>query len=429
MIRRTLDRLLGKRGAAPRRLTDAQAKAYARHRDPARRRLVAADPQARPELLYFLTRDASPQVRLEVAANPRTPRQADLILALDESPEVRTLVAEKVTSQLTSIAHDDGAQLWQLTVSILEALARDDLTRVRQLIAESARGMAKLPPTLAGTLARDREAAVAVPALGYPGRLADEELVEVVAAAHDARIVSAVARRPSIGSKVSDAVIEKGDETAIAILLENRTAEIRPQALQRVIDRAPTVRAWHEALVSRPELTDAAAAQLAGFVGNSLLGVLEARSDLDRSTVTTIGALLQERLAAAPRAVEVVPELVSREDPVSRARRLHAAGALAEDDVIEALAIDRDFVIAALSLRARLKPAVVSKILGSQSAKGLTALAWRAGYSTRLALQLQLRVGRMPAKARLSGTGGAWPLTIDEMSWQIEFFQSLVPRG
>ncbi len=185
MIRQTLGRILGGREAKPGPLSYEQAKAQVRSADPEERRAVALDPGARPELLYFLARDVSPAVRVAVAANAATPRQADLILAVDESPDIRTLVAEKITGQCHTIPHDDGAQLWQLTVSILEALARDDLVRVRQLVAETARGLDKIPKAIAFTLAKDRVADVAVPALGYPGRFEDEELIEIVRGAHD----------------------------------------------------------------------------------------------------------------------------------------------------------------------------------------------------------------------------------------------------
>ncbi len=173
---------------------------------------MALDPGMKPELLYFLARDASAAVRAAVASNPTTPRQADMILAFDESPEIRTLVAEKVTAQCHSIPQDEGAALWQLTISVLEALARDDLNRVRQLVAETAAGVEKIPKAIAFTLAKDIVPEVAVPAIGYAGRFADEELVEIVNSAQDPRIVGAVARRPGIGSRVSDAVVEYGDE-------------------------------------------------------------------------------------------------------------------------------------------------------------------------------------------------------------------------
>lgn len=419
LLRRLATRLFGGFGpAAP--LSESQAKADARHRDPARRRRVAADSQVAPELLYYLARDVSPVVRLAVAQNPRTPRQADLMLAVDEQAEIRTAIARKVTGQLGSMPRDDRAQIWQLTLSLLEALARDDLSGVRQLVAESARDLARLPPALACTLARDREASVAVPALGYPGRLADQELVEVVVGAHDQRIIGAVARRPSIGAIVSDAVVERGDESAIGILLENRTAEIRPVTLEGVIDRAPGVRSWHEALVARPDLTRIGADRLAQFVEPRLVAQLEARPDLNRGP---------EPPAAAEAADADPSGEAPREDPAARAARLHADGGLSEEVVIEAIGTDLDFLLAALALKSRLPPAAVAKIFAANSANAFTALAWRAGYSMRLALQLQLRIGRLPHKARLGAVEGGWPLSRDEMTVQIEFFRSLASRS
>jgi uncharacterized protein (DUF2336 family) len=418
MMRPILDRLLGQRDRSKAVMSYAQAKELARSSDPDERRQVALDPDVRPELLYFLARDSSASVRAAVAAHASTPRQADLILALDESPDVRTRIAEKVASQIASIPADDGAQLWQLTVSILEALSRDDLTRVRQLVAETARGLEKLPKAVAFTLAKDREPDVAVPALSYPGRFEDEELVEIVNSAQDQRIIGAVAQRPRIGARVADAVVEAGDDRSIALLLGNQSAEIDPATLDRVIERAPKTTAWHEPLVKRADLHQGAVAKLSGFVSHTLADLLRARPEAQ--------APAPRPAPAEPVAVEVITPV---EDPLARARRLLADKRLNEDAIVDALGIDQDFVIAALALKSQLAPAIVQKILASHSAKGLTALAWKAGCTMRLSLQLQTRIGRLPPKARLSAGIGSWPMTQDEMAWQIEFFQTLVAES
>jgi uncharacterized protein (DUF2336 family) len=293
---------------------------------------------------------------------------------------------------------------------------------VRQLVAETARGLDRIPKAVAFTLAKDREPDVAVPAISYPGHFDDEELIEIVRSAHDQRIVGAVAQRPRIGMRVSDAVVEFGDERSIGLLLGNGTAVIRADTMARVIERAPTIIAWHEPLARRPDLTPSAIARLVGFLSHALVDLLQGRAK--SSTIPAESGVP----AAAVEPVE--PELlVPQEDPLSRARRLHAERRLTEDAIIEALGADQDFVIAALSLRGHLPPATVQKILAAHSAKGLTALAWKAGGTMRLALQLQTRIGRLPPKARLTAAAGQWPMTQDEMSWQIEFFESLVTGG
>jgi|HubBroStandDraft_1064217.scaffolds.fasta_scaffold00245_30 uncharacterized protein (DUF2336 family) len=431
MMRTALARLFGRRPAAmlP---AGSDPKILALSPQPALRGAVAAAADTPPELLYFLARDRIPAVRLAVARNPGTPRQADLLLALDDVPEIRTLVAEKIAGAVEAHSRNETAQLWQLTVSVLEALAHDNLTSVRLLVAEMARGLERMPADIVTSLGRDRSADVAVPALGYPGAIAEQDLVEIVARATDPRVVGAVAGRPAIGPQVVREIVGSGDSAAIRTLLENRTAEIPPQLLDGLVERAAPIQAWHEPLVRRPALSEGAAIRLAGFVAERLVRVLQSRADLDPATTSAIATLLQDR-PPPPVSAEASPPVATAEpcdNPLARARFHYANGSLSEDLVGAALGSDQDFVIAALALRSRLPPAVVNKILVSHSAKGLTSLAWKSGYTMRLATQLQLRLARLPPKARLSAnSGGSYPLTPAEMEWQIEFFQSLVPAG
>lgn len=400
----------------------------ARSPDPVVREAVAASVETPPELLYFLARDPAPEVRAALARNPATPRKADLLLALDDRPAIRTSIAEKMAVHVQDHGRDEAAQLWQLTVSVLEALAQDDLPGVRRHVAELARGLDRLPAEIVTRLGADRVAEIALPALAYPGTIPDPALVEIVVRAPDPRVVGAVARRPAIGAAVAERIVASGDDAAIEILLQNHSADITPVVLDAVIDRAPQVTSWHEPLVHRASLTEQAVGRLAGFVGNALLGVLKQRSDLAPGVIDA--TVTEVIMPAAPPPIVTVTLVDSAETPLARARRHYAQGTLSEELIGTALGADQDFVIAALALRARLLPAVVAKILVSHSAKGLTALTWKAGYTMRLALALQIRLARLPPKSRLNASrGGSFPLTPAEMEWQIEFFQSLVPAG
>jgi uncharacterized protein (DUF2336 family) len=432
VLRDAIAKMFGRTGGArPASVSFDEAKALARHGDPSARRAIASDPDTAPELLFFLARDRSPEVRAAIAAHRNTPRQADLLLALDEQPEIRTLIAEKIASQSKELATTTAAQLWQLTVQVLEALARDNLPQVRQLVAETARGIPAMPRHLMTELGRDRTSAVAVPALGFVGSIADDDLVQIVEHAPDEAVIGAVARRPAIGPAVADAVVEHGSPPSIAILLSNHQATLTPATLDRVVDSAAPVEIWHEPLIGRPQLTDTAAVRLASFVADKLLQVLQSRPDLDPETNAAIEIIIHEReVVPGTSPVTMVTTEIDENHPVTRARRLFATGLLNEDAILEVLDTDRDFLIAALSLRSKLPPAVVAKILASHSAKGLTALTWKAGFTMRLATQLQLRVAHLPPKARLiPGNGGTFPLSAAELEWQIEFFRTLVPAG
>lgn len=426
MIRNTLRRVFGRKGRAVLHRDLDQIKLLARSRDPEDRIAAACDPGVTPEILHYLARDSSAKVRLAVAGNAATPRQGDLLLALDDSLEVRRRVALKIAQNLREASHET-AQVWSLTIKVLEALAHDNLAEVRRLIAESARSIEKVPSSLMTGLGHDRESDVAVPALGYVGRIEDSELVRIVEEAPSQRVVGAVAGRPAIGASVADAVVAHGDTPAIAILLGNRSAAIPAETIDRVVDRAPPIEPWHAPLVERPQLSDSAALRLASFVAEKLVQVLKSRPDLDPETNAAISIVIEKR----QRGIEqVVPEVVDTEGPLSRARRLTAQGLLNETVVIDHLGHDMPFVIAALALRARVAAPVVQKILTSHSAKALTALAWKSGFSMRLSMQLQLRVARLPPKARVNpAPGGGFPLGEAEMRWQIEFFGTLVPHG
>ena len=81
------------------------------------------------------------------------------------------------------------------------------------------------------------------------------------------------------------------------------------------------------------------------------------------------------------------------------------------------------FFGAALIVMSELKPAVVDKILSARSAKGMTALAWKAGLSMRTAVQLQTRLGGVNPRQALQPRGGKdFPMNEEELKWQIEFF-------
>lgn len=54
-------------------------KRLARDPDPEVRAALAADPETRPEILYFLAEDEDPSVRRQVALNEGSPRQADMV--------------------------------------------------------------------------------------------------------------------------------------------------------------------------------------------------------------------------------------------------------------------------------------------------------------------------------------------------------------
>ena len=99
-------------------------------------RTLAARPDTRPEMLYYLAREGAESVRVNVASNPQTPMQANELLADDEAADVRSELARKIARLLPDMAEQDRDELYGRTVTLLDKLAQDQLPKVRAIVAE-----------------------------------------------------------------------------------------------------------------------------------------------------------------------------------------------------------------------------------------------------------------------------------------------------
>src|SRR3546814_2607108 len=61
----------------------------------------------------------------------------------------------------------------------------------------------------------------------------------------------AISKRPEISAAVSETLIETGDAKIIASLLENETAQVRPEAMERLADSAAGMEEIREPLRRR----------------------------------------------------------------------------------------------------------------------------------------------------------------------------------
>ncbi|MFV3073851.1 DUF2336 domain-containing protein [Niveispirillum fermenti] len=409
------------------------AKKLAASQDTGDRRLVASRADTQPEILFFLANDASAEVRREIARNDSTPRQADLLLCGDPDEEVRSGLARKIARLLPSLTADRVGQLERMTLDIVEALARDQAIAVRRVVAETLKDTDAAPPHLVQQLARDLELSVSGPVLRHSPLLTDDDLLSIIGSQPmDGKLV-AIAERAGLSGSVSEAVARTQNEAAVAALLGNQSAQIREETLDRIIDMAPRFEPWHSPLVRRPSLPPQAAARIAGFVSEQLLKVLETRTDLPADVRGAIRSAVQQRANAGNPArggaeplgiADPAEEEEPKERPMDRARKAHAAGKLDEEMITEALTKgDRGFVLGALSLRAGAPLEAVDKIIGGQSARGVTALCWKAKLSMRLCRQVQLRIANIPPSSVLNARDGShYPMSDSEMVWQLEFF-------
>lgn len=396
------------------------AKKLARHKDVKVRLKLAQREDLPPEVLYFLAEDSSPQVRQAIARNIAAPRQADLLLSRDTDDGVRSGLAEKISRLLPGLSADELNKVRQATHEVLDALARDQAVRVRRILSETLADIADAPPDVIKRLARDVELVVCAPVLENSPVLTDEDLLEIISSPPVKGALSAISKRRGLSENLSDAIYATDDVEAIGVMLGNRSAQIREDTLNRIVDRADKVASWQGPLVTRPKLSRKAVLRLAEFVAENLLDSLKHRTDLDPETAEAVREEFSRRMEAAERSR-------ARDEggpPGARAKVLFDQGKLDDAAVREAAQSgDADFVKVALPLLSGVKLSVVTRIFDIASVKGVVAVCWKAGLSMQTAVVIQKRIVRIPPREVQGSIDGDYPFTEDEMSWQLEFFQ------
>ncbi len=417
--------------AKPRKNAEAisyeESKRLARDGDPKVRARLADRDDIRPEILYYLAEDDSPEVRRRIASNRMTPHQADLILARDRNEAVRRHLAGKIAELLPELDAKEQAEAREYVLEVIEILIQDEAVRVRQVVAETLKDVASAPVGLIQQLARDTEEVVSCPILECSPLLSDQDLLDIIDEGCASGRLKAISRRKGVGEQVADAIVATEEREAITELLENKSAQIREETLDGLVKSALEVTAWHEPLVERPTLSLKAIKKLAAFVAHALLDILEARKDLDKTTARAVAKEVKRRLERDEKKSKKKKKDRPGEDAGERAKRMLSKGELDDEGLLRALnGGDRDLVRHGLALRADLPLSLIDHILAAHSAKGVTALAWKAGCSMRFAKQLQIRMGGIPPSQVLNPRAGTdYPLSESEMDWQIEFFQSL----
>jgi uncharacterized protein (DUF2336 family) len=309
-------------------------------------------------------------------------------------------------------------QLREQIFQTLTALVADEATRVRAAIADVVKQLPDVPRALILRIAHDPELMVCEPVILFSPLLSAADLVALVAASPPSSTLTAVARRPRIEEAVSDAVAATADREAIKALLRNSSAQIREATLDALVARAQEEVDWHEPLVRRPRLSAQAARTLSNIVATHLVAVLAARPDLEPAVTRDLQKRLAVRLnPAAP------PSDITLDDAIATARALASEGDLSEAAILDATRRgELRLATALLAVAADVPVAVVERAASLRSAKGVVSLAWKAGFSMRVAAALQPLLARLAPEAILQpGPGGTFPLAPEEMRWQIDF--------
>lgn len=423
MLGKVIGKLRGKTGLGA-KLTYEKARDVLEGQAEHAHRDLAKHTAAPPEVLYYLAESGTSPVRVLVAANEATPHKANVILSNDVDDDVRCELARKIARLMPDLDEENRVRMREGMFEVLERLANDHLPRVRQILAEELKSSDRVPYEIVLKLANDAEAVVCVPIIQYSPLLRDEDLLEILATSRVHEVIEAVASRQNVSEPVSDAVVASLDIPAVAALLANRSAQIREQTLDRIIENAAEIDSWHQPLVMRPDLSVRAVRRIAGFVASALLDTLLERHPVEPDLASELKSRMRKRIDKEDMSPDAVDGAKAARDAVEKAKK---DGKLNDEFVEEAaIARNRALVTEALQVLSGLPHALVNRIIVSRNGKAVTALTWKAGLAMRTALMIQNHIAFVPRQNLVLAKDGVdYAMSPDEMQWHLEYFMSM----
>lgn len=218
-----------------------------------------------------------------------------MALARSRDPADRARLLDALVT-LCQQFDDAGQTLPPVIRQMLEALflsvVADAEHDLRMRLSGQLADAAWAPKALIDVLAVD-DIDIAGPIIAASPLLLDHDLVEILLKA-TLEHQMAVARRPSLGGPVVEAILDQADPAVMTALAANDTAQIDADAMQRLVAAAREVAALRSPLARHPRLTGAVAEHLYAWVGQSLRTALVSRFRID-------GEALDEALARATR--------------------------------------------------------------------------------------------------------------------------------
>lgn len=289
------------------------------------------------------------------------------------SADLRADLAGRIGQQMTAETLAPGELA--IAQDIVRLLARDVEATVRMALAHNIRAARTLPHDVAVRLAHDVES-VALPVLADSLVLTDDDLIALVRAGSSDK-QKAVATRSGVSERVSDALVDHGDEQAVAALMANPTATVSDDGMERAVDRFAGSDLVKETMVMRGTLPMTVAERLAVLVSRRLQDHLVQHHALSPSLATDLVMRGREDAIIRLSAGTDEPNLLGM------VQQMHHSHRLTPSVVLRALCTgDIAFFEAAMAVMADV-PVENARILVHDPGRGgLVSLCRKAGLPT-----------------------------------------------
>lgn len=176
------------------------------------------------------------------------------LIALAEEPSSarRRELLREVTDLFFTSDGDPASNEMALFDDVLTQLAGEMEEAVRAELAQRMVLAPNPPSRLISGMAVD-SIAVAAPVLASAHTLSVEDQLRVAQTKGEEHL-RALSRRPGVSATVTDAIVERGDDETLGVLLANESAQLSRASHEAIVDRAQDNPDLHAAVVDRHEL-------------------------------------------------------------------------------------------------------------------------------------------------------------------------------
>jgi uncharacterized protein (DUF2336 family) len=298
-------------------------------------------------------------------------------LMADPSAKTRAVTGEKIAmAYAQGWSHFTEAEK-EIAEDIFRTLTRDIETRVRQSLATGLKEAEKLPHDLALRLAHDVEE-VAVPMIRFSPVLTDTDLVDIVRG-HSTDKQVAVATRPRVSGEVAEALIDSGNDKAVARLVANEGAELDGNHFDRVLTDYDDSAAVADTLSRRHRVPPEIGERIMHVLSQKIEAYLTEKHEIPPDMASDV--VLQARERAT---VTLLSEGSSEDRLRLLVEQLHCAGRLTPSLILRALFMgDLPLFETALARLATIPVENARMLVHDKGQLGLTSILENAGLPER----------------------------------------------
>lgn len=232
---------------------------------------------------------------VQLAANPQGTGRDEIYLA----------VASLYRTQASLLSDRERA----LMREILQRLTGDVEMAIRIALAEKLADDEDAPLDLILLLCDDR-IEVARPLILRSRKLSDENLVQLIADADEARQATCAAR-PDIGEPVTDVLAKSNAEPVLVALVRNVTARIAQHTFETLVEKSRNILALHEPLAQRHDLPHTLASRMCEWVSDALKTYIVHNYKVAPASIDEAAQKIQEPQDASSSANKLIDKLAA----------------------------------------------------------------------------------------------------------------------